>query len=77
MIYEQILAEHTRLTTQITQIKNELEQMPEGHLFCTRNATRYKWYHSNGHKQTYIPKHKHSPNGQPLLLPPTPNTPIN
>lgn len=60
MTYEQVLTEHTRLTTQITLLQKELALMPEGHLFCTRNATRYKWYHSDGHTQTYIPKHKRS-----------------
>lgn len=60
MIYKQVLAEHAQLTTQIAAIQKELEKMPEGHLFCTRNATRYKWYHSDGHQQTYIPKRQRS-----------------
>ncbi len=30
--------------------------MPQGKLICTRNQDRYKWYVSDGHSHTYLPK---------------------
>lgn len=34
----------------------QLQQLPEGKLICTRCGNRTKWYRSNGHTKTYIPK---------------------
>lgn len=51
-----MLAEHQRLKEQIHSLNSQLEQLPNGKLICTRNARHYKWYHSDGKKQTYIPK---------------------
>ncbi len=55
-IYEQILSEHQRLSNQINSLQSQLKAFPTGKLVCTRNASRYKWYRSNGKKSTYIPK---------------------
>lgn len=41
---------------QINFIQKQLKNYPEGKIFCTRNGSLFKWYHSDGKKQTYIPK---------------------
>ena len=53
MIYERILAEKERLDKELKAIQNQLTFLPPGKLICTRNANRYKWYNSDGRKQTY------------------------
>lgn len=56
MIYERMLAEHKRLNEKLNTLKSQIQAFPEGKIFCTRTENRYKWYHSDGHTQTYIPK---------------------
>ena len=57
-IYERILDEDKRLEQQIRDIEKHLKKMPEGKFVCTKNGNRYKWYQSDLHTQTYIPKKK-------------------
>lgn len=47
-----------RLDKKINSLSAKLEQFPDGKLICNRNGNRYKWYHSDGHNWTYIPKDK-------------------
>lgn len=56
MLYERMLAEHQRLKAEISMMEKHLEMLPEGKLVCARNGKHYKWYCSDGHNQTYIPK---------------------
>lgn len=56
MLYQRILAESKRLEQQIKELQTQLASCPEGKLVCTNNKTRWKWYHSDGKKLTYIPK---------------------
>lgn len=56
MIYQRMQEESLRLDQQISQLKNQIATLPEGKLVCTRNSNRYKWYQSDGHTCTYIPK---------------------
>ena len=49
---------HQQLLTQIKQVQTQLNALPEGSLVCTKNGNYYKWYHSNDHKLSYIPKKK-------------------
>lgn len=51
-----MLAEQKRLKKQIESIHSLMDSLPDGKIFCTRNGTHYKWYHSDGHNHTYIPK---------------------
>lgn len=51
-----MLAERQRLDTEIQSISLQLKQLPSGRLICSRNGNRYKWYHTDGETQTYIPK---------------------
>ena len=55
-IYERILKEKERLQTQIQDIQQQLATLPKGKLIYSTNATRYKWYQSDGHSKIYIPK---------------------
>lgn len=58
MDYEQVKSECEKLETEIRSISLQLEQLPEGKLICNKNGMWYKWYHSDGHHWTYIPKNK-------------------
>ncbi len=58
MIYERMLTEKLRLTEELQAIQNQLASLPPGKLVCTRNTNHYKWYNSDGKKQTYLPKKK-------------------
>lgn len=55
-----MLTERDRLIREIRAIKNKLSKLPAGQLICTKNRNRFKWYRSDGSKQsyTYIPKGK-------------------
>lgn len=56
MIYEKILKEKTRLQEHINDLQTQISALPEGKLICCHNKNRYKWFQSDGHKKTYIPK---------------------
>lgn len=56
--YQQVLSEKQRLEKELQGIQEQLCQLPDGKLNCVRNGNRIKWFHSDGHSQTYIPKNK-------------------
>lgn len=58
IVKEQMIFEHQKLEKEICSIQEQLKELPEGKLFCRRNGTHIKWYQSDGHIQTYIPKKK-------------------
>lgn len=51
-------AEQLRLENQINSIKRQLEALPPGKLICSHNGRYSKWYQSDGHTKSYIPKEK-------------------
>lgn len=53
-----MVSEHAKLEKQIQSLESQLKTYPSGKLIVTRNDNRYKWYHSDGHHNTYIPKRK-------------------
>lgn len=55
-----MISESNRLDKQITLLQTQIKSLPEGKLVCTRNQNRYKWYQSDGHKCTYLPKSQRS-----------------
>ena len=55
-LYKHALAEQKRLQNQIFFLNSQINALPEGKLLCTRNGGHFKWYHSNDHKLSYIPK---------------------
>ena len=54
--YETMLLQQKQLQQKLTDIQKQLQQLPEGKLICTRCGNRTKWYRSDGHTKTYIPK---------------------
>lgn len=54
--YERMLAEYKRLDNQIKLIQTQINHLPEGKLICSRTENRYKWFCSDSHTKTYIPK---------------------
>lgn len=55
-IYEIMAGEMKRLDQEITKLQKQLDQLPNGMLYITRNHTRYKWYIKDGKQLTYLPK---------------------
>lgn len=53
-----MIFELQRLEKEISSIKEQLMNLPEGKLLCAKNGTHVKWYQSDGHIQTYLPKKK-------------------
>ncbi len=41
---------------QLADIQTKLAALPDGHLICARNGSHFKWYHTDGHRKTYISK---------------------
>lgn len=56
MLYERIKTEYNNLCNQIGCIQNELQTLPSGKLICCNHKNFSKWYLSNSHGRTYIPK---------------------
>ena len=54
-----MIVQRQQLEEQILSINSQLKELPKGNFFCTRNGKHYKWYQSDGHNQTYIPKKEH------------------
>ncbi|MGN0401157.1 MAG: ATPase [Acetatifactor sp.] len=60
MIYEQAKNEYNAITNRIQCIQNELKNLPSGKLVCCSHKKYTKWYQSNSHEKTYIPKSNRS-----------------
>lgn len=56
MIYEKILKEKLRLEKRIEELQAQIEKLPAGKLICASNRKWQKWYISDGHTSTYLPK---------------------
>ena len=56
MQHEKILHEKQQLEKKISAIQKQLEALPQGKLLCAGNNGYVKWYHSDGHTNTYISK---------------------
>ncbi len=56
MIYEKILKERKRLEKQVEELQSQIDDLPEGKLICASNRKWQKWYISDGHTSTYLPK---------------------
>lgn len=51
-----MFSERQRLEQEITSIQNKIRELPDGKLICTHNRNYIKWFQSDGHTCTYIPK---------------------
>lgn len=49
-------SERQRLEQEITSIQNKIRELPDGKLICTHNGNHIKWFRSDGHNCTYIPR---------------------
>ena len=60
MIYDKMLAEQNRIKAELNSIESKLTKFPKGKLICTKiskeSTEHYKWYQSDGHTKSYIPK---------------------
>ncbi len=56
MLYERIKHEYDMLCRHISCIQQELQTLPAGKLICSHQPGYAKWYTSDGHRRTYIPK---------------------
>ena len=56
MLYERIKREYDSLCTRISSIQKELQSLPDDKLICSHQPGSAKWYASDRHKRTYIPK---------------------
>lgn len=56
MVYEKMLDENKRLEGQIQSLQSQISRCPEGKLICSSNGKGQKWYCSDGHISTYLPK---------------------
>ena len=51
-----MIVEHKRLEEKISSLQTQLKSYPKEKLICAHNGKHFKWYHSDGHTQNYIPK---------------------
>lgn len=51
-----MLSEYKKIENKIKNLKEQINALPSGNLICARNGKHYKWYKSNQHVNTYIPK---------------------
>lgn len=56
MFYERMQSELSQINSRISHLQNELNQFPPGKLIGVKNGNYIKWFNSNGHSCTYIPK---------------------
>lgn len=57
-IYSTFLLKLQELEVQITDLKNQIRQLPQGKLSCAGNGKYYKWYRIIENRRVYIPKKK-------------------
>lgn len=55
-IYERMLSELQYLEEELKATQKKIRELPEGKLLCAGNGRHIKWYQSDGHNRTYIPK---------------------
>ena len=55
-IHRQLKKRLKHLEREILNVQTYLKQFEEGDLICAKNGKHFKWYHTDGTNQTYIPK---------------------
>jgi len=56
MLYDRILKERKQIQNKLDELQTKLQQLPDGKLICCHSGQYYKWYLSDGHRKTFIPK---------------------
>jgi len=54
--FQHVLKECQRLQAQLDQLTAKIQQYPSENLICCHSKKHTKWYKSNGHTRSYIPK---------------------
>lgn len=60
MLYNRVIRERGKVRAEIRKINEKLSHLPEGHIICSKNGNRYKWYIFDGKKKIYLPKSEHA-----------------
>lgn len=55
-IYHLMCSRQAELAQEITRIQTLLTTLPDHFLICAKNGNRFKWYESDGHHCSYLPK---------------------
>ncbi len=56
LFFSDFIHTKTNLTQKISDIQQQLKQLPQGKLIISHNGENIKWYSSDGHSKKYIPK---------------------
>ena len=56
LFFSDFIHTKTDLTQKISDIQQQLKQLPQGKLIISHNGENIKWYASDGHSKKYIPK---------------------
>ena len=56
MFYEKLLKRSKQIALQLDTIQQNLNQLPNGDLHCTRNGPYIKWFNHHKGNIIYIPK---------------------
>ena len=56
MLYQQMMKEKQKVEDRINDLQSQIDVLPSGTFFCTRNNKYYKWYYTDKGKTKYIPK---------------------
>jgi len=55
-IHHLMCSHQAELAQEIAQIQAQLTTLPDHFLICAKNGNSFKWYESNGHHCSYLPK---------------------
>ena len=56
MLYQRMMKEKQKVEDRINDLQSQIDVLPSGTFFCTRNNKYYKWYYTDKGKTKYIPK---------------------
>ena len=56
MLYQRMMKEKQKVEDRINDLQSQIDVLPSGTFFCTRNNKYYKWYYTDKGKTKYISK---------------------
>jgi len=56
VLYQRMMKEKQKVEDRINDLQSQIDVLPSGTFFCTRNNKYYKWYYTDKGKTKYIPK---------------------
>ena len=54
MLYQRMMKEKQKVEDRINDLQSQIDVLPSGTFFCTRNNKYYKWYYTDKCKTKYI-----------------------